>query len=131
MNRIDRNGSPVGESVSTSCVNPATAVAGGLTVQCRGASPSSRFELSASGSGIPTIPVNFQCEVEGCCKTFKTKQGRGKHVRQAHREAYNSIIISRKKARWYDEEKLRLAAQEASLELEWVARMSRGEKVRV
>lgn len=131
MNRIDRNGSPVGESENTSCVNPATAVAGGLTGQCRGASPPSTVEPLASGSGIPTIPVNFQCEVEGCFKTFKTKQGRGQHVRHAHPEAYNnSIVTSRKKARWYDEEKLRLAAQEASLELEWVARKSRGEKVK-
>lgn len=130
MNRIDRNGSPVGENETTSCVNPATAVAGGLTGQSRGASPSSTVEPLASGSGIPTIPVSFQCEAEGCYKTFKTKQGRGQHVRHAHPEAYNnSIVTSRKKARWYDEEKLRLAAQEASLELEWAARKSR-EKVK-
>lgn len=134
MNRNDRNGSPVGERDEVnqmSYVDPATAVAGGPTGQSRGASPSSTALTLPSGFGVPTIPINFQCEVEGCDKAFKTKQGRGQHVRHAHPEAYNnSIVTSRKKARWYDEEKLRLAAQEASLELEWVVRMSRGEKVK-
>lgn len=108
--------------------NPAAAAAGSPTGQNHRASPPR--DNSRTGSELDTVP-RVKCSAEGCFKVFRTKQGLGQHIRHAHPEEYNaSINTSRKKARWCDEEKQRLAALEVRFERERSARKERSGAVK-
>lgn len=127
----DPFGSPVGERgrlTKNLCDTPAAAVAGGSTGSgSRGTQP---LNSQMSSNGTQSIPA-WQCQVQECLRVFTTKAGLGQHVRRQHPAEYNaSIDTSRKKARWCDEEKLRLAALEERLEREGLARKERGGAVK-
>lgn len=69
--------------------------------------PQEEAESNQNGEGSE----RFVCDK--CNRAFTTKIGRGQHIRQAHKEEYNSAInVERVKSRWSEEEVRMMAVVE-------------------
>lgn len=57
---------------------------------------------------------SYDCDIDGCGRSFPTKVGLGQHKRRMHPVEYNEDInVDRSKKRWCDEEWKRMAEEEA------------------
>lgn len=122
-------GAPVGAGDRKNLYsNPAAAAVGRPTGDgCGEAEQSVRAERNGDH---PTAP-SYQCTVDGCFRVLSTRQGLGQHTRHAHPKEYNSSInTNRTRARWCEEEGLRLAALEVRCERERSAQLGRGGTVK-
>lgn len=66
--------------------------------------------------GVTPTGETFACSVPGCSRVFSGRRGLGVHISRAHPEQSNaSVVITRTRARWSEEETRLLARAEAQI----------------